>query len=515
MDHNQFDTRAAVILLVLAVFALLLTWLLVGNTPEPLALAQVPQTDTPFATTLPPFVSPRSTPIASRTPQPRPLPRPIEFITNPTEAFVLNKRYPPGGFADATQSAVPIETSRGKQLSRSYFLPRVAQNVNRLWYKGVGKDRQFTTGYAFLSQLDVSWWYDWAHDDNALSQSKYVPMIWCAKLPGELGNSNGNWNPAELTAKVLQNPGRTWLVFNEPDFPPSINYDFPIPVTAFQQCGKTICEMANFATLPPLATPPPNTTPTPTRTFTPTPTRPAGATVTPTPTSVWPCVWPRTAPTPAYYGDLTAKMIRISADRYAQVYRIIKSNDPSAKVFCCGNFFAEDTEWWQSFLDYLRDYHRDIKIDGVAIHAYPWSKSIMDCALVTDPSVISDCLVSALQQFQEDHIAELQQPGTPLVPNAPIWVTEIGYLFGPWSSNPSPAPTLTYGQVTGYLMQPMISWLQNGGTGYQAVAWYVAIDALPETPLETELFMHPTPTLLTTPGWIWANTIPSTVTPTP
>jgi hypothetical protein len=70
--------------------------------------------------------------------------------------------------------------------------------------------------------------------------------------------------------------------------------------------------------------------------------------------------------------------------------------------------------------------------------------------------------------------------------------------------------------MTQYLMQPMVEWLQGGGTGYEAVAWFVSINKL-EDPnnlplLRTMLFEYvppPTsPSVLTTPGSYWANTVP-------
>ena len=76
---------------------------------------------------------------------------------------------------------------------------------------------------------------------------------------------------------------------------------------------------------------------------------------------------------------------------------------------------------------------------------------------------------------------------------------------------------LTSAQVTTYLMQPMVTWLQGGGTGYEAVAWFVAINKHDDPNnlplLRTMLFEYvppPTsPSVLTTPGAYWANTIPT------
>ncbi len=136
-------------------------------------------------------------------------------------------------------------------------------------------------------------------------------------LPGESGIPNGLWNPEELVAKVRQYPGRTWLGYNEIDFPPGDTYPTATPLptpsgtpppvlkTGFQQCAEYLCKLANYATLAPEKTLPPSTTPTPTASFTPTPTRPPGATPSATPSEVWPCYWEPGA-TPIYYDQLTA-----------------------------------------------------------------------------------------------------------------------------------------------------------------------------------------------------------------
>jgi len=192
-------------------------------------------------------------------------------------------------------------------------------------------------------------------------------------------------------------------------------------------------------------------------------------------------------------------------------------------VFCCGNFYGRyDTDWWQKFLQQLRLHHRDVKIDGVAMHAYPWSASIQACEEYIDqPTIWSACLQGALEEFRARHIEELQRPDTPLAPNAPIWITEIGYLFDRWVPPGQPPPTpLTSAQMTQYLMQPMVEWLQGGGTGYEAVAWFVSINKLEDPnnlPLvRTMLFEYvppPTsPSVLTTPGAHWANTDPMPAT---
>lgn len=505
----------ALALAAVAGLALLLAWTAADSAPNPMALAQEALPRTSTATQLPPFTSPRSTPTFTRTPPPRPAPQPIKYITNPTEAYVLGQRYHRSEQSRSDEDFVPSNTlpASGKAATQRFrYLPLILTNDDWLWHKGTGKDAPYSES-VFLSLLGGSWWYDWNHENPGnLSNKQYAPMIWCSNLPNEPGHPVGSWNPQELAEKARNYPGRTWLIFNEPDHPPGevgSNYQFG-------QCGELLCKAANYATLVPQVTMTPGTTPTATPTFTPTPTPQPGVPATPTSTPVWPCSWPKTSPTPAYMNDLTNKIIRMAADRYAQIYRIIKANDPTAKVFCCGNFFGEyDTNWWQKFLEQLRLYHRDVRIDGVAMHAYPWSKSIQACeGHITQQDIFQNCLQDALKEFRNQHVLELQRPDTPLSPNAPIWITEIGYLFDRWTDTGTPTPVpLTSEMVRGYLMKPLVEWLQGGGTGYQAVGWYISIDNINDTPLQTNLFEYvlpPTsPSVLTTPGAYWANTSPN------
>lgn len=260
--------------------------------------------------------------------------------------------------------------------------------------------------------------------------------------------------------------------------------------------------MANYATLPAPVVLPPNVVPTPTSTFTPAPTLLPGTTATPLPAPVLPCSWPVAGPTPTYYPGLRAKMIRIAADRYAQIYRIIKTNDPTAKVFCCGNFDAGYTTWLADFLQQLRLYHSDVKIDGLAIHAYPWGSSVRDCWNISTGS-IWDCMARELADNRKD----FRSIGAPLIPDAPIWITETGYLGIPTVVS----PPLTMQQVQDYVMDPMIVWLQSGNTGYEAVAWFISIGAdPPQTNLFPPTAPQHTPSAMTILGARWA-----TVTPVP
>ena len=496
--------------------ALLLFGPAAGGVPDPMALAQEDVSRTATATQQSPFTSPRGTPTFTRTPRAEPVPHPIEFITNPTEAYVLSQRYrflrrDIGEAQGADASATEPTRVRGK---RSLYFPLIQKNVGPLaWYKGVGQSIDYVN-HSFVYSLGITWWYDWQHEyaweyfvtGRKIVEPSYKPMIWCPHLPGEPGptpshytdREKGLWNPEELAAKARQYPGRTWLIFNEPDFPPSkLGSSY-----SFQQCGQVLCEMVNYATLPAQATLPPGMTPTPTATFRPTATLPPGTTATPLPTQVWPCSWPAANPTPTYYPGLQAKMIRMAADRYAQIYRIIKANDPTAKVFCCGNFDAGYTTWLADFLQQLRLYHSDVKIDGLAIHAYPWGSSVRDCW--NSPLGSS---WTCMQLQLEKNRNEFRNIGAPLVPDAPLWITETGYLGVPAVVSTA---TLTAQQVQQYVMDPMIVWLQSGSTGYQAVAWFISIGA---DPLETNLFVKPapshTPSAMTILGARWATVTPA------
>ncbi len=161
--------------------------------------------------------------------------------------------------------------------------------------------------------------------------------------------------------------------------------------------------------------------------------------------------------------------------------------------------------WWQKFLQQLRLYHSDVKIDGLAIHAYPWGSSVRDCWNYQPvPDIWEDCMQGELERNRNDFRAI----GAPLVPDAPLWITETGYLGIPTEVS----PPLTMQQVQDYVMDPMIVWLQSGNTGYQSVAWFISIDNPP--PYATNLFeatlpQH-TPSAMTILGARWA-----TVTPVP
>jgi hypothetical protein len=452
------------------------------------ALAQEGATST--STPGPPFTSPRGTPTFTRTPPPRPTPQPIRYITNPTEAYALGQRYYQGERPRGGESAIPSNTplASGEAVTQRFrYLPLILTNGKRLWHKGTGKDGAFP-GSGFLSRLGVSWWYDWQHDyawgdHGNFAYTGFAPMVWCADRPNEIppditnNGFGGSWNEQELAARVAQNRGRTWLIFNEPDMPYGIINE-TTQTYGYQQCAWVLCYMAHKAlNLDPV------------------------------------CTWTGATP-PSNNATIEAKMMEIAVARYIAIYDIIKASDPTAKVFCCGNFAAMyNSSWWQEFLQRLSGTGR--RIDGVAVHAYPWSRSIQACEDFQPESRIwYDCLQEQLDLFRSLHVQEMARGDTPLAPNAPIWITEIGYLFARWVEPPQTVPTLTPQQVRDYLMQPMVEWLQGGGTGYQRVAWYVSIDATWRgTNDVTNLFLYPapgaTPSTLTTPGAYWATVVPT------
>ncbi len=172
-----------------------------------------------------------------------------------------------------------------------------------------------------------------------------------------------------MASKARRFPGRIWLIYNEPDFPASPNHVNSQPTAYFMdQCGEVLCQMVNdrWGTVTPVVPPAPGTP-------------------TPTNTPAYLCGWLITTPTPANYDQLVTKTAQLAADRYAEIYKVIKQADPSALVFCCGTYFTREgpTKWWQDFTDHLKTYHSDVTIDGGHTHVYGWTGSTSDS---NDPS---------------------------------------------------------------------------------------------------------------------------------
>ncbi|HNS03780.1 MAG TPA: hypothetical protein PKM78_15520 [Anaerolineae bacterium] len=152
MDHHRHDRQGAAVLLLLVAFSLMLAFLLVSDAPDPTALAQEGASNTPTFTPLPPVTSPRSTPTFTATPRPAPVPHPIEFITNPTEAYVLSQRYfrnrGRGDAQGADASEPQLDGGEAQPMhapeARSLYLPLIRRDVGPLaWYKGAGQGIQY------------------------------------------------------------------------------------------------------------------------------------------------------------------------------------------------------------------------------------------------------------------------------------------------------------------------------------------------------------------------------------
>lgn len=121
-----------------------------------------------------------------------------------------------------------------------------------------------------------------------------------------------------------------------------------------------------------------------------------------------------------------------------------------------------------------------------------------------------------LEGFVLTHENELARSNSVLVPNAPLWLTEYGYLVYNGPGRPFPTPTaLTASEVANHLMIPLIDWMQTGETGYQAIAWFVTIDESNYTAAETDLFMvvNGLYVIKDPLGKVWATAIPVTTTP--
>ncbi len=56
-----------------------------------------------------------------------------------------------------------------------------------------------------LDLLKPDWWMNWSYQTYGASDDKFIPMVW----------SDG-WSEAVLNGALLELPGRTWLIHNEP-----------------------------------------------------------------------------------------------------------------------------------------------------------------------------------------------------------------------------------------------------------------------------------------------------------
>ena len=493
-DHrNNRRGGGAAILLLIAAFSLLLTFAFLAPRPDAVAM-QVGQTvgSTPSLT----VISPLQPPTATR--RPTSTPQPLILITDPTEAWVLINRPGFSGRSDAgtdattTSAATHVSNTlvRSVNSSLQYYLPLVNTHWP-LWAKGAGKHRPNATPPLIptpgpdVSPLNLNWYYDWGYkvSPSPLETRSFVPMVWCAAKTSD-GVGANHIDAAKLQQLAAAYPGRVWLVFNEPDHPATKHP--ATEVRSYGQCAEWLCKIVRQQN----------------------------------PQAQYPCAWGGNSgtptPNPTVQATLEAKMAELAADRFAEVSDILKTVDPTARVFCCGYFFDHNTDWWEDFKEQLRTQHSGVKIDGVAIHAYPWTSST-NCHLQYLPEDVWGCLENDMETYAASHSAELAREDSVLAPGAPLWVTEYGYLNYNGPPRPFPTPgTPTVDEIVEYVMMPLVNWLQTGQSGYQAVAWYVTIDQVASTPEETNLF-YVTPSgiySLTMPvGTTWAAVVPVTAMP--
>ena len=427
-------------------------------------------------------------------------PRPISVITDEALARVLGERdqmrrramRTPPWTATVTRTPSPrASVTPGHQSDAAIttetievYLPFIKMDYG---WKGVGN--AIDPGYRWLdtSHLDnfnLAWWYDWNHKNNygEFQHVGFIPMVWCRLGPTDMDY---------LRQTVRANRNRVWLVFNEPDHPPvpvtptavstltatPTPGDTPTPHIQYLQCAYDMCQQANGGS---------------------------------------PCAWIKgTTPTPNLH-YWTERIARQTADEYADIYITIKSEDPTAKVFCCGQFFVRDdvTEWWTAFLIRFRELktqgqYQSLDLDGVHVHVYPYSQSTK----CNDPGIDGDintvferCIRGDLTDYW-DNVHRINPETT----YKPLWITEYGYLYGDEAHS-------TVDSVRTGLMQRMAGFLASSANpGYYKVSWFSIALGDDRTRL---MRGTPPPSQLTVLGTEWAGYDPRrppspTATPTP
>ena len=371
----------------------------------------------------------------------------------------------------------------GESTSYAYYLPLTLGNAITSW-KGVGRPWETPYRVADLSALNLSWHYNWWHTAGLFEDPIFVPMVSCVDYDNYA---------ADIQALAGQYHGRVWLVYNEPDMPAlCVN-----GTCTYIACAQKVCETA-VPGLPGAACTWPYT-PTPTST-------PFGGTITP-------------IPTPTFLPGLTRAMARQAAERYAEIYTLIKETDPRAQVFCCGQYYAtgEVTAWWDAFLERveeLRDggQYPNLDIDGVTIHAYPWT----DCTECRGwVGGWWSCMQPKLTRYWNQVHQYAATWATPtyyeLTLDKPLWITEIGYLGQPdWQLYGWVIPP-TEQELRDRFMEELVNWFESpDNPGYDAIAWF-ATRWISDPELEKTYLYQGNLTTLKPLGVRWA----SYGTPTP
>ncbi len=506
MQGNRPNLRKGTgLLLVLALLAALGTSMLLA--PSPTGLAQRPAGT-------PTVISPIRTPTHTPVPRATPTVYNIEPITDATVWLALHGRYRQQETPDATREPEGGEggAQRAPDAPFTYVMPLAMNDysLRNVGWKGFGLGYDIPVDVAALRS---AWYQSWGSSATRLLEPEFLPMVWCADKDGEF-SSQGSWDPRDVADRARRFPGRIWLIYNEPDFPASPNRLNQPPTGYYlSQCGETLCKMVNdqWGTVTPVLTPTPGT-------------------VTPTFTPVYLCGWSITTPTPANYDQLVTKTAQLAADRYAEIYKVIKQADPSALVFCCGNYFTREgrTDWWIAFTNRLKTNHTDVTIDGGHTHVYGWTGSTSDSNDPSDTGVCGrlrdfqdwwqDCLKKNLLSYW-NNVHNCASADCDLTRGKPLLITEYGYLGGP---NTGATPPTSQANVRDSLMVPMANFFTTPGEnpGYTGVAWFVTASDSPNTPLLTFLFQFTptpayTPTVTLTATTLLGGKWRSFTTPTP
>ena len=486
MSDSRFNTRGglrkgAALLLLLA--SLVVATALMFLTPSPTGLAQRPG-DT--STVISPIRTPTHTPV----PRATPTVYNIQPITDETVWLALQGRYRWLETPEATRQ--PEAGQRAPDVPFTYVMPLAMNDysLRNIGWKGFGLGSGIPVDVAAMKS---AWYYSWGPNETRLPEPEFLPMVWCADKGGENPSGEVHWSPAAVADRARRFPGRIWLIYNEPDFPASPNRLNATPTGYYvDQCREVLCQMVNdqWGTVTPVPTPGTGT--------------PSPGTPTPTFTPAYLCGWSITTPTPANYDQLVMKTAQLAADRYAEIYKVIKQADPSALVFCCGTFFTRggSTTWWQYFTAHLKTYHDDVTIDGGHTHAYGWTGSTGDefdlpekvCGRHKDfQDWWQDCLENNVVSYW-NNVHNCASADCDLTRGKPLLITEYGYLGGP---NTGSTPPAGQANVRDSLMVPMANFFTVPGEnpGYTGVAWFVTASNSQNTPLLTFLFQFtPTPT---------------------
>jgi Glycosyl hydrolase catalytic core len=168
-----------------------------------------------------------------------------------------------------------------------------------------------------------------------------------------------------------------------------------------------------------------------------------------------------------------------AARHFSQVYDLIKTADPNARVFAGGLAWlnsSETRQWWRDFVNTLRADGDLDKLEGVHIHLYPTvSTSTVRGQLDVACLQVGDC-AAALAQVA-DYWYRNMHVGLGLA-GVPIWISETGWLHcGQAAQDLTPD----------HIMLPIAQWFASDDAwpyatqaapnpGYGAIAWYVTRD---------------------------------------